>query len=50
MAIPLRVLILEDKAPDAELMLHGAVPFRDFYSVYPPGIYLLVAGLWHMMQ
>jgi tetratricopeptide (TPR) repeat protein len=31
---------------NANLVLHGAVPHRDFYTNYPPGIFLAVAGLW----
>jgi hypothetical protein len=33
---------------NAHLLLWGAVPHRDFFSVYPPGIYWLVAGLWRV--
>lgn len=28
-----------------ERVLHGDVPFRDFYALYPPGQYYVVAGL-----
>jgi len=31
---------------NANLLLHGGVPYRDFYSNYPPGAPLLFAGLW----
>jgi hypothetical protein len=31
---------------NASLVLHGAVPHRDFYTNYPPGIFFAVAGLW----
>src|SRR5687767_12680181 len=30
----------------ADLVLRGQVPYRDFYSNYPPGIFLVIAGLW----
>jgi len=30
----------------AHLMLAGQVPHRDFYSTYPPGIYLLIGAAW----
>ncbi len=33
----------------ADQLLHGAVPYRDFYSNYPPGVFLLVAGWWHVV-
>jgi hypothetical protein len=33
---------------DAQLLLHGQVPYRDFYSNYPPGIFALIAGLWRI--
>jgi hypothetical protein len=29
----------------SERVLHGEVPFRDFYALYPPGQYYVVAGL-----
>lgn len=32
----------------SNLLLHGAVPYRDFYTNYPPGIYLAIAGLWQV--
>jgi len=32
----------------SQALLGGAVPHRDFYSNYPPGIYLLIAGLWSL--
>jgi hypothetical protein len=31
---------------NANLILAGQVPFRDFYTNYPPGVFLLIAGLW----
>lgn len=31
---------------NAQLMLLGALPYRDFYTNYGPGIFLAVAGLW----
>ncbi len=31
---------------NANLLLMGEVIHRDFYSCYPPGIFLLLAGLW----
>jgi hypothetical protein len=34
---------------NANLVLHGAVPFRDFYTNYPPGIFFAVAGLWTLL-
>jgi hypothetical protein len=30
----------------SQMVLGGAVPHRDFYTNYPPGIYLAIAGLW----
>jgi hypothetical protein len=30
----------------AQLLAHGALPFRDFYSSYPPGTYQLLAVIW----
>jgi hypothetical protein len=33
---------------DAQLMLRGAVPFRDFYTNYPPGIFLLIVALFKL--
>jgi hypothetical protein len=33
---------------NADLLLRGQAPFRDYYSIYPPGIYLLLAGLWRL--
>jgi hypothetical protein len=32
----------------AQLVSRGAVPYRDFYSNYPPGIFVLIAGLWEL--
>ena len=31
---------------DANLLLMGKAIYRDFYSNYPPGIFLMLAGLW----
>ncbi|MFN7986346.1 MAG: hypothetical protein U0529_02675 [Thermoanaerobaculia bacterium] len=31
---------------DAMLVLRGKAPYRDFYSNYPPGIFLTIAALW----
>ena len=33
---------------NAKLILSGAAPVRDFYSNYPPGIFLILAGLWKL--
>lgn len=33
---------------DAHLILRGQAPYRDLYSNYPPGIFLLIAGLWRI--
>ncbi|MCC6765182.1 MAG: hypothetical protein IT293_11005 [Deltaproteobacteria bacterium] len=30
----------------AHLIRRGQAPYRDFYANYPPGIFLLVAGIW----
>ncbi|MBL8857261.1 MAG: hypothetical protein JNL28_01980 [Planctomycetes bacterium] len=30
----------------ADHILHGAVPYRDFYANYPPGVFLLTALTW----
>jgi hypothetical protein len=30
----------------SRIVLEGGVPHRDFYTNYPPGIYLAIAGLW----
>jgi 4-amino-4-deoxy-L-arabinose transferase-like glycosyltransferase len=32
----------------ARLVSRGAVPYRDFYSNYPPGIFVLIATLWEL--
>ncbi|MDZ4772941.1 MAG: hypothetical protein SGI72_07375 [Planctomycetota bacterium] len=32
----------------ADSLAHGAVPYRDFYANYPPGVLLLVAGVWKL--
>ncbi len=29
-------------------LVHGSVPYRDFYTQYPPGIYLTIAALWKL--
>ena len=34
---------------NANLILSGAAPVRDFYSNYPPGIFLILAGLWKLL-
>ncbi|HZS39380.1 MAG TPA: hypothetical protein VFF06_21255, partial [Polyangia bacterium] len=31
------------------VLMHGGWPFRDFYTQYPPGIYLLLAALWKVV-
>ena len=31
---------------NAHFILHGLWPYRDFYSNYPPGIFLLLAAVW----
>lgn len=31
------------------LLLAGKVPYRDFYSNYPPGLFWLIAGLWKLV-
>jgi hypothetical protein len=33
---------------DANLILRGEIPYRDFYSNYPPGIFLVIAALWKL--
>lgn len=33
---------------NANLILGGQAPHRDFYTNYPPGIFLMVAGLWKL--
>ncbi|MCC6850172.1 MAG: hypothetical protein IT294_16875 [Deltaproteobacteria bacterium] len=30
----------------ADLMLRGQTLYRDFYANYPPGVFLVIAGLW----
>ena len=30
----------------SNLILGGQVPYRDFYTLYPPGVFLIIAGLW----
>jgi len=46
-----RVLIYDEGLllTNAYLISTGAVPFRDFYSVYPPGVYYLIAGVWKVL-
>jgi hypothetical protein len=34
---------------DAQLLLAGKVPYRDFYSNYPPGTFMLLAGLFKLL-
>jgi hypothetical protein len=34
---------------DARLVMHGAVPYRDFYSNYPPGIFWALALVWKVV-
>ena len=34
---------------DAQLLLAGRVPFRDFYSNYPPGVFLLLAAAFRLL-
>jgi len=34
---------------DSDLVHRGMVTFRDFYSIYPPGIYYLVSAVWHLL-
>src|SRR5437868_12960544 len=31
---------------NANALLAGQVPYRDFYTLYPPGVFLIIAGLW----
>lgn len=33
----------------ADHLLDGRIPFRDWYSAYPPGIYLLIAVVWKVL-
>lgn len=33
----------------ANHVLHGFVPYRDFYSNYPPGVFWLVAAAWKVV-
>jgi hypothetical protein len=33
---------------DAYLLLLGGAPYRDFYSNYPPGVFLLIEGVWKL--
>src|ERR1051326_2743377 len=33
---------------NARLIQHGLVPHRDFYTQYPPGMYLLIAAIWRL--
>ena len=46
-----RVLIYDEGLllTNAFLVGDGAIPFRDFYSVYPPGIYYLIATVWKVI-
>jgi hypothetical protein len=32
----------------ARMVSKGAVPYRDFYTNYPPGIFVLLAALWEL--
>lgn len=34
---------------DSYLITTGAFPFRDFYSVYPPGVFLLIVATWKVL-
>lgn len=33
---------------NADFVRQGALPHRDFYTNYPPGIFFLIAGLWEV--
>lgn len=33
---------------NAHFLMRGLAPYRDFYANYPPGVFLLVAGLWKL--
>jgi hypothetical protein len=35
---------------NADAILHGAAPYRDFYSNYPPGLFYLLAGIWRVFS
>ena len=46
-----RVLIYDEGLllTHAWMVSEGSVPFRDFYSVYPPGVYYLISGFWKLV-
>jgi hypothetical protein len=31
---------------DSSMVLSGSIPYRDFYTNYPPGIFVMLAALW----
>jgi hypothetical protein len=33
---------------NSNMLLMGKMPFRDFYTNYPPGIFLVIAGIWKL--
>ncbi len=33
----------------SQLILDGKIPYRDFYSNYPPAIFLTIVGLWKLL-